>query len=1124
MFVSNEDNKKKQTGNRRVNNKSNTTKNTVNARNNANNVSSKAPVAREISANQTPKREPSSIRQEVAVPKKKKSNGKAIELGIIFVLLVVLILLLLSFCHKDSYEVSFMSDGKEYTSETVRKGNDLEEPEAPTKEGYKFLGWYLDGEKYDFSKEVTEDMKLEAKWQINTYTVTIDDGMGNVTKQEIEYNQKVKEPSVSERKGYHLDGWYVKNNKFDFSKGIKEDITIEARWLENEKVSYRVEHYLMGLDGEYASYDKVDLLSGYKGSTVTPSTRYYPGFKTPQKSSVALADDGSTVVKYYYSRNKYTLTLKGEEGISSLKGKGTYYYGEKVAVDASVEEGFKFAGWSSKVVKGTYTMPASNVTLTAKTNPIEYTIVYTDGVTVKEEKHKYTDVFELAGGDLFQKEYRISYGYGYGSTVDVESPKATYDSWIQDENTTYDLKEKVSKLTTVDGDKITLTLTWSYPTLKTIERDYYDFLGWVDEEGNPVSEINEETPQNLELTATWKVSNNTIVFESNGGSDVTPLTGETGASVTKPTNPTRVGYTFAGWYSDPDLTQEYTFTTIPEEGITVYAKWDIIHYNLTFDESSYGTCDNCEEKTYTVEDEPIQLPTPVKDGYTFAGWVYEVEDDETGDTEEINVGTEFTVRPEDTELKALWSYELVLAPVDGTLVEGKEVPKIIFYYGKDNIIPTGDFYEKEIKVTWKFDEGSQTVDTYHPTVKCWKVGNSCYTPEQTVNNAFTPVNGKVTLEATYEVTIEKLKTGTKTGKVLGEWINEEEEEVEAPLKVSEDTVLTAKWYDEMTLKAFDEKIKATLSDFTTSVNTKTNTIFVEAEESKKATEGLEKLVANIAQLITDATVDEIDFIYGGETFALDTTSTESITSTIKGALNKILGTQDGDLANKTMKDLDGKAISIKVLLGDEYRTSSGSEELTYNLHFGKKAISSNTFNAAAKNIMEGNINSQGTKLEKYVLSVDGSKLTFSFYHGANTVYDTCISAGLKTAFQNLFMIEGIEYVTLTFTNPSGAVMTVDANAENVSEDHWLDFAIGFLDPFEAAIGKDAFKLTNDDLKVFTEKEGALMVEVHTSANYKFGEGFNDVKTDSEDGTQYLSYEIKFAPLQTEAAPATGKGN
>ena len=352
----------------------------------------------------------------------------------------------------------------------------------------------------------------------------------------------------------------------------------------------------------------------------------------------------------------------------------------------------------------------------------------------------------------------------------------------------------------------------------------------------------------------------------------------------------------------------------------------------------------------------------------------------------------------------------------------------------------------------------------------------------------------------------------------------EEKEVTEPLTVSEDTVLTAKWYDEMTLKTFDEKIKATLSDFTTSVNTKTNTVFVEAEENKKATEGLENLVKNIASLIKDATVDEIDLIYGGETFALDTNNDESITTAIKNALNKILNTQNNNLDSKTMKDLDGKEISVKVTLGDEYRTSSGAKEFTYHLHFGKKAIASETFNAAAKNIMESNINSQGKKLEKYILSVQDNQLTFSFYHGTNTVYETCMSAGLKTAFQNLFKIEGIEYVTLTFTNPSGKVMTVDANADNVSEAHWLDFAIGFLDPFEEAIGKDAFKLTNDDLKLFTETKGALMVEVHTSPDYKFGEGFTKVETDKEDGTQYLSYEIKFAPVQTESAPNAGEGN
>lgn len=66
----------------------------------------------------------------------------------------------------------------------------------------------------------------------------------------------------------------------------------------------------------------------------------------------------------------------------------------------------------------------------------------------------------------------------------------------------------------------------------------------------------------------------TITYESNGGSDVDPMTSMIGSSVSAPDAPTRAGYTFAGWYSDETLTEEYTFTVMPDENLMLFAKWE----------------------------------------------------------------------------------------------------------------------------------------------------------------------------------------------------------------------------------------------------------------------------------------------------------------------------------------------------------------------------------------------------------------------------------------------------------------------------------------------------------------------------------------------------------------------
>ena len=64
---------------------------------------------------------------------------------------------------KDNYVVKF--EGAEISKIEVMEGNYLKEPENPTKDGYKFVGWYLNGELFDFSKPIEGNITLEARWE-----------------------------------------------------------------------------------------------------------------------------------------------------------------------------------------------------------------------------------------------------------------------------------------------------------------------------------------------------------------------------------------------------------------------------------------------------------------------------------------------------------------------------------------------------------------------------------------------------------------------------------------------------------------------------------------------------------------------------------------------------------------------------------------------------------------------------------------------------------------------------------------------------------------------------------------------------------------------------------------------
>jgi uncharacterized repeat protein (TIGR02543 family) len=86
--------------------------------------------------------------------------------------------------------------------------------------------------------------------------------------------------------------------------------------------------------------------------------------------------------------------------------------------------------------------------------------------------------------------------------------------------------------------------------------------------------------ESITLYAKWTINQYTITFDSNDGTAVNPITQDFGTAVSTPTNPTRNGYSFVGWFTDEALTNAYSFTTMPAESITLYAKWTINQYAI----------------------------------------------------------------------------------------------------------------------------------------------------------------------------------------------------------------------------------------------------------------------------------------------------------------------------------------------------------------------------------------------------------------------------------------------------------------------------------------------------------------------------------------------------------------
>ena len=257
-----------------------------------------------------------------------------------------------------------------------------------------------------------------------------------------------------------------------------------------------------------------------------------------------------------WNTNKYTITFDTNGG-SEIAPITQDYGTEITAPDNPTRKGYTFKGWDKEIPK---TMPAENITVKAQW-----------------EINQYTITFDTNGGSEIAP---ITQDYG-------------------------------TEITAPDN-----------PTRKG-----YTFKGWD-------KEIPKTMPaENITVKAQWEINQYTITFDTNGGSEIAPITQDYGTEITAPDNPTRKGYTFKGW--DKEIPK-----TMPAENITVKAQWKINQYTITFDTNG-GSDIAPITQDYGTE---ITAPdNPTRKGYTFKGWDKEIP--ETMPAENITI----TARWKDTE-------------------------------------------------------------------------------------------------------------------------------------------------------------------------------------------------------------------------------------------------------------------------------------------------------------------------------------------------------------------------------------------------------------------------------------------------------------------------------------------
>ncbi len=170
-----------------------------------------------------------------------KSKKFPYILGGILLVIAAVIAAIIIFGNKEkTYAITFDTDGGTVVEKVVvKEGENLPLPEEPTKEGYKFNGWLLDGQTFAPSTKITKDIKLVANWISNdakTFKVTFnaDNGLeANVI--EVVENTAVAKPMDPNKDNFTFKGWFLNGAEYNFETLVSEDITLAAQWEEVKK-------------------------------------------------------------------------------------------------------------------------------------------------------------------------------------------------------------------------------------------------------------------------------------------------------------------------------------------------------------------------------------------------------------------------------------------------------------------------------------------------------------------------------------------------------------------------------------------------------------------------------------------------------------------------------------------------------------------------------------------------------------------------------------------------------------------------------------------------------------------------------------------------------------------------
>ena len=498
---------------------------------------------------------------------------------------------------KQTFTVTFKDDsGKVLKEETVEEGKGATAPTPPTKQGYTFIGWDV---KFD---NVKSDLVVIAQYEkiIIKYKVTFKDYDDSVLKEELVIEgENATAPTPPERVGYTFTGW----DKSYYN--VQDDLVVTAQY-EKYIVTYKVvfKDYDGTVlkeetveEGKAATAPKEPTREGFifigwskEFNKVTSNLEITAQYKSDVSYVYTISYELNGGAWGYLSKEDFTLSFLTDfyKFVKPEEDFNTFVYGDS---------GNEYLGsWKNYV--GGY-VGDSNM------------LLYENDLTADNEDYffnssEYKEKWSVLG--TYVKDYicgsnkRFGYeasGYYYGA-LDfyryVINDPASYIDIYTEAFWDYPSVNQPSLFSyTVSSEDIELPIPLNE-----------SFNGWYlnsDFSGNPITAIPANSTGDLVLYAAWDTTiTYEILFNSDGGTEIDPITVEYNQIVTLPTNLSKVDCKFLGWKLNGVLVNN-PFTYSYRYSIVLTAAWQSTKVGL--EDLSY----NGSTVKYRNSNTVVQIPT-----------------------------------------------------------------------------------------------------------------------------------------------------------------------------------------------------------------------------------------------------------------------------------------------------------------------------------------------------------------------------------------------------------------------------------------------------------------------------------------------------------------------------------